>query len=99
MKSTVTVARDDDAGADQHVPKPHLLTAISTWSARLLLALIALWLLIGLAWFGQDFTFVLPGLLLLVGLVGSWKWPEVAVLSVVLLLGFGLFLFWAIHSL
>jgi hypothetical protein len=46
---------------------------------------------VGLGLVGGDRTFIVPGLLVAALLVASFKWREVAYLSLAVLSGFGLF--------
>ena len=74
-----------------------LLLPAATWIARLLLAFLAAEFL-GLALLGADATFISPGLLVAGLRAVSFKWPEVAVLSSVVLAAFGLFVLIAVFA-
>jgi len=64
-----------------------------TWSARILLAVLSAWFLLGLAWLGGDMSFVSAGVLLAAVVAASFRWPDAATLLVMLLFAFSLFLF------
>ncbi len=66
-----------------------LAAAAVTWSARALVAVVAGYLLL-LGWLGGEPSFLWPGGLLTAAAAASFRWPDVAPLSVMLLLAFGL---------
>lgn len=68
------------------------LALVNIWAARLLLAIVAAWFLVGLGLVSGDSTFIVPGLLIAASLVASLRWREVAYLSLAVLFGFGLFI-------